>query len=317
MATTPSTSRGGDDAPARANLTPAQITKLIRQDAETSKHFGVDFVPRRRAVTPRGATTQIEPKPVAAPVAAHISPARAVAAARVAKPATPHAAPAPHLTVTVPPLRERTLAPVGTETLEQVRARYEADAIHEAFGFTFTNIVFGEGDPAAQLMFIGEAPGEDEDLSGRPFVGRAGQLLEKMIVAMGLSRSRVYIANVLKVRPPNNATPTPEQSRLSAPYLFDQIAAIRPKCIVTLGLPATKAILGTTVPDVDSRTMASLRSTWATFKHPDDALHGELTVDVMPTYHPAYVLRNYSEETRAKVWSDLQQVMTHLSMAKK
>lgn len=308
MSTSPSTSGGGDDASARAELTPAQVATRIRQDAETSKHFGVDFVPRRRTmISPPNATALIEPKPAAANAA---EPARPPVAA-------PRAAIAPPLMVTLPMPRERTPSPAGTETLEQIRSRYEADAIHEAFGFTFTNIVFGEGDPAAQLMFIGEAPGEDEDLSGRPFVGRAGQLLEKMIVAMGLSRSRVYIANVLKVRPPNNATPTPEQSKLSAPYLFDQIAAIRPKCIVTLGLPATKAILGTTVPDVDSRTMASLRSTWATFKHPDAARHGELIVDVMPTYHPAYVLRNYSEETRAKVWSDLQQVMTHLGMARK
>lgn len=195
--------------------------------------------------------------------------------------------------------------------LDLVLKRYTADAPHKQFNTTFKNLVFGDGDPAARLMFVGEAPGADEDECGRPFVGRAGQLLDKMIVAMGLRREDVYIANVLKTRPPNNETPTPTEVALCAPYLFDQIDAVGPEVIVTLGLPATKAVLSTTIPDVEQRTMGSMRSIWSEFKHPAS---GRI-VAVMPTYHPAYVLRNYTDETRAKVWSDLKKVVERLGLA--
>lgn len=187
--------------------------------------------------------------------------------------------------------------------LDAILARYEKDEPHRNFVTAHSRIVFGEGDPCARLMFIGEAPGEEEDRTGRPFVGRAGQLLEKMIVAMGLRRADVYIANVLKTRPPNNATPTLEEAALCAPYLFDQIAAIKPEVIVTLGLPATRTILST------DRSMGSLRGRWATFKDPQGRL-----VPVMPTYHPAFLLRSYTPENRLKVWSDLQMAMEKLGL---
>lgn len=190
--------------------------------------------------------------------------------------------------------------------LDALRARYEADAPHKAFVTNFTNIVFGEGDPLARLCFIGEAPGEDEDLSGRPFVGRAGQLLDKMIVAMGLSRSQVYICNVLKTRPPGNRTPTPDEVAACKPYLLEQLAIIQPQAAVALGLSATYALLDTT----DS--MARLRSTWHEF--PD--AKGRM-VPLMPTYHPAFLLRSYTDDNRAKVWSDLRMVMTRLGMGPK
>jgi len=112
-------------------------------------------------------------------------------------------------------------------------------------------------------MFIGEAPGAEEDKAGIPFVGRAGQLLNKMITAMGLKREEVYIANVLKTRPPNNATPTIEEARLCAPYLYEQIAAVQPQAIVTLGLPATRLILDS------SDSMGRLRGRWGQFVDPD------------------------------------------------
>ncbi len=152
-------------------------------------------------------------------------------------------------------------------------------------------------------MFIGEAPGEEEDRQGKPFVGRSGQLLDKMIVAMGLSRAEVYIANVLKTRPPNNATPTTEEARLCSPYLFEQIRIIAPKALVTLGLPATRLLLGTMDP------MGKLRGRWHEFVDPAGRV-----VPVMPTYHPAYLLRNYTAEERGKVWSDLKQVMDKLGL---
>jgi uracil-DNA glycosylase family 4 len=191
--------------------------------------------------------------------------------------------------------------------LDRLRARYEQDAPHKQFVTAHTNIVFGEGDPCARLMFIGEAPGAEEDRTGRPFVGRAGQLLEKMIGAMGLDRSRVYIANVLKTRPPDNATPTSEEIRICAPYLFEQIGIIRPEAIVALGLPATRALLGS------ADSMSRLRGQWTPFKLPAPL---EGVFPVMPTYHPAFLLRSYTAENRAKVWSDLQQVMTRLGLAR-
>ncbi|MEO0513118.1 MAG: uracil-DNA glycosylase [Planctomycetota bacterium] len=189
----------------------------------------------------------------------------------------------------------------SAERLDELRARYERDAPHASFGHSFSNIVFGEGDPDARLMFVGEAPGADEDASGRPFVGRAGQLLEKMIGAMGLSRETVYIANVLKVRPDNNATPTLSEREASWPYLQEQIGIVSPEVIVTLGLPATHTVLDT------SGSMAKLRARF----HPYLCVTGR-AVEVMPTYHPAYLLRSYTAENRQKVWSDLQQVMRRL-----
>jgi DNA polymerase len=188
--------------------------------------------------------------------------------------------------------------------LDQLRARYEADAPHQHFVTAHTNIVFGEGDPCARLMFVGEAPGAEEDKAGRPFVGRSGQLLNKMIIAMGLSREQVYIGNVLKTRPPDNATPTSDEIRLCAPYLFEQIGIIDPEVIVTLGLPATRALLDS----VDS--MSRLRGRWAEFRAPTGR-----GIPVMPTYHPAFLLRSYTPENRGKVWSDLQQAMSRLGLA--
>ena len=167
--------------------------------------------------------------------------------------------------------------------------------------------MFGEGDPCARLMFVGEAPGAEEDRTGRPFVGRSGELLGKMIGAMGLSREKVYIANVLKTRPPDNATPTSDEIRLCAPYLFKQIAIIQPEVIVCLGLPASRALLQT----MDS--MSRMRGRWASFRPPPPA---QEPIPVMPTYHPAFLLRSYTEENRAKVWSDLRQVMDRLGLAK-
>lgn len=190
------------------------------------------------------------------------------------------------------------------QRLDDLRARYERDAPHDAFGYEFQNIVFGEGDPDARLMFIGEAPGADEDASGRPFVGRAGQLLDKMIVAMGLSRESVYIANILKVRPTNNATPTTDQREASWPYLREQIEIVAPEAIVTLGLPATHTVLSTEGP------MARLRARFHTY-----TCASGRDIPVMPTYHPAYLLRSYTPENRAKVWDDLKQVVGVLSPA--
>lgn len=199
--------------------------------------------------------------------------------------------------------------------LDALRQRYERDAPHQHFTTAHTCIVFGDGSPEARLMFVGEAPGAEEDKQGVPFVGRAGQLLNRMIDAMGLSREQVYIANVLKTRPPGNATPTTEEARLCAPYLYGQIGIIRPQVIVTLGLPATRLLLDS------NESMGRLRGRWHTFRVPAGhegiipAGAASVEIPVMPTYHPAFLLRSYTKENRHKVWSDLQQVMERLGLS--
>ena len=165
---------------------------------------------------------------------------------------------------------------------------------------TRQKIVFGEGNPSADIVFVGEAPGGDEDRTGRPFVGRAGQKLDEIIEkGMGLSRSDVYICNVLKCRPPLNRTPKEEEAQVCLPFLEAQIAAIGPKVIVTLGRPAAQALLKT------QEAMHQLRGNWKVYQG----------IPVMPTYHPAYVLRKYTVPVRRQVWEDVKQVMEYLKGA--
>jgi uracil-DNA glycosylase family 4 len=157
------------------------------------------------------------------------------------------------------------------------------------------HIVFGVGDPNAELMFIGEGPGADEDKSGEPFVGAAGQLLTRMIAAMGLTRSEVYIANIVKCRPPGNRDPQPDEIAACLPFLRGQIAAIRPKVIVALGKPATLTLLG-----LSEGAISRLRGRWHDFDG----------IPLMPTFHPSYVLR--SSDGKRPVWEDLQAVLEKL-----
>jgi uracil-DNA glycosylase family 4 len=163
---------------------------------------------------------------------------------------------------------------------------------------TRTNTVFGEGDPDARIFFIGEGPGENEDLQGRPFVGRAGDLLNKWIAAMGLRREQVFIANIVKCRPPNNREPAPDEVATCTPYLQRQLEIVRPQVIITLGRPSGQYMLQSKLP------MGKLRGNW----------HAWRGIKLMPTYHPAYVLRQYTVETRGAVWADLQKVMAELKL---
>ncbi len=156
------------------------------------------------------------------------------------------------------------------------------------------HLVFGEGNPQAGLMFIGEGPGRDEDHQGRPFVGKAGELLEKMIAAIGLKREDVYIANVVKCRPPDNRTPTPQECGSCLGYLHRQIALIRPKVIVTLGATPLRELVGV------GTGITRVRGQWQRLDTPAGA------IPVMPTFHPAYVLRQYTQEVRRAVWEDLK-----------
>jgi len=158
-------------------------------------------------------------------------------------------------------------------------------------------IVFGVGNPKADLMFIGEAPGADEDMQGEPFVGRAGQLLNNMIKAMGLRREDIYIANIIKCRPPGNRTPEREECETCSPFLMRQIAAIKPKALVALGAVAAKTLLAINAP------MSEFRGRWFDFRGTKLAV----------TYHPAFLLRDPRQ--KKETWKDLQMVMKELGLA--
>jgi len=160
---------------------------------------------------------------------------------------------------------------------------------------TRTNLVFGEGDDHARLVFVGEAPGADEDRQGRPFVGKAGQLLTRIIIAMGLQREEVYICNILKCRPPGNRNPKPEEIAACEPFLIRQLQVIQPKVICALGTFAAHTLLGKT--DIP---ITLLRGRF----------HSYQGIPLMPTYHPAYLLRNAG--AKKQVWEDVQKIMQML-----
>ena len=175
-------------------------------------------------------------------------------------------------------------------TLEEIYAAV-ASCSRCPLGATRTNPVPGEGNPDARLMFIGEGPGFDEDRQGRPFVGKAGALLDKMITAMQFTREEVYIANIVKCRPPDNRTPAPEEAECCIGYLKRQIELVRPEVIVLLGATAVKYLLNV------SNGISKMRGRWLSYEN----------IPVMATFHPAFLLRQ--ESAKRETWNDLQQVM--------
>ena len=184
----------------------------------------------------------------------------------------------------------------ATSTLENLR-EFIGDCTRCKLAPRRTNLVFGVGNPDAQLMFVGEAPGADEDARGEPFVGRAGQLLTDIIErGMGLSRSDVYICNVIKCRPPDNRNPEPDEVASCEPFLFRQIEIVRPRAIVGLGTFAVQAVLKVKTP------ISKMRGQWQDFRG----------IRFMPTFHPAYLLRNPGD--KRLVWADIQEVMRFLDM---
>jgi DNA polymerase len=240
-------------------------------------------------VEPRGAPRAVEAPAAAA--AAPTVPARAATPPAAVPVAAPAHAPAPAGTVYA--LGDKGC---GSEALRAVRADLgECTRCKLAGGRT--RLVFGVGNPDAELMFVGEGPGADEDLQGEPFVGRAGQLLTRMIEAMGFARSEVYIANVVKCRPPGNRDPEPDEVSACEPFLAAQIAAVRPKVLVALGRFAVQTLLRDPTP------VSRQRGTWRDYQG----------VRLMPTFHPAYLLRNPPEKKKA--WEDLQLVMKELGRA--
>jgi uracil-DNA glycosylase family 4 len=202
----------------------------------------------------------------------------------------PHRGPSQASTVNEPPDQVEVVA---TETLEQIRSEL-GDCRRCGLAAGRTHIVYGEGEARARLVFVGEGPGFEEDRSGRPFVGPAGQLLTKIIQGMKLTREQVYICNVIKCRPPDNRDPLPKEIATCRTFLERQIAAVKPEVICTLGTHATQTLLNTIVP------VSKLRGRFHNFQ----------SSRVMPTYHPAYLLRN--PDRKRDVWEDMKKIMALL-----
>ncbi len=195
-------------------------------------------------------------------------------------------------------------SPASSDSLRAIGDEVSACRLCANLAASRKHTVFGTGNPQAELMFVGEAPGADEDRAGEPFVGRAGELLTKIIGAMGLSRADVYIANVLKCRPDTppgasgNRPPNPSEIANCLPYLRRQIAVIRPRVLVALGKTAMAGLVGAEEP------MAAMRGRWFEFEN----------IPLLPTYHPSYLLRNGSNAEKRKVWEDMMLVMEKLGM---
>lgn len=249
-------------------------------------------LPAPEKVSPPAPVVSVKPAPVAAPKPAPTAPAPVKPAAPPV-PEPPHQASLLEAAEPAPPKlsreeKTRQLAALRREIGECTRCKL----CHGR-----KTVVFGEGNPDAALMFVGEGPGADEDATGRPFVGRAGQLLDKMIRAMTLQREDVYIANVVKCRPPENRTPEPDEVVACSPFLIRQIEIIQPKVIVCLGAVAAQFLFGS------KKSIGVLRGTAGRFH----------SATVIATYHPAYLLRN--ENAKPEAWKDLQKAMALLGLS--
>jgi DNA polymerase len=244
------------------------------------------------------------------PQSAPQPPPRTTSPAPLARPAPAAPAPKPAQAVSANILLPLLDTPFDAPILpreEKIRLLKELDVnsvkgcVKCGLSKTRTQTVFGEGDPDAPILFIGEGPGKDEDASGRPFVGRAGQKLNDMIGAMGMKREDVFICNIVKCRAyltdiGKDRPPSEDETTACTPYLVRQVEIVRPKVIVTLGLPSTRYLLKS------KDSMTRMRGNWFAWRG----------IKVMPTWHPAYVLRNYTEQTRREVWDDLKKVLTEL-----
>jgi uracil-DNA glycosylase family 4 len=258
-----------------------------------SEDLGLGPYYRTRASSPSVplAITAPAPNPeMAAPKRAPAPPALRITPSISTSPAIKPVAPAPSLFEIVDRVQDDSLDRTREDLGDCTRCR-----LHKGR----TKIVFGVGNPKAELMFVGEGPGHDEDVQGEPFVGRAGKLLTQMIEAMGLRREDVYIANVVKCRPPDNRLPEKDEISVCSPFLMRQIDVIRPKVICCLGSCAAQTLLATT------QGISHFRGEWFDFRG----------AKLIPTYHPAYLLRNPA--AKSDVWKDLQKVMAHLGLQPK
>ncbi|MHC4575755.1 MAG: uracil-DNA glycosylase [Planctomycetota bacterium] len=210
-------------------------------------------------------------------------------------------------TAPIKPQQQENSAAVAEKTREIERI---ADEVRKCckcgLGSSRTNAVPGEGNPNARIMFVGEAPGADEDAQGRPFVGRAGHLLDRVIEACGLKRSDVFIGNILKCRPPENRDPRPDEIISCLPYLQRQIEIIEPEVIVALGAHAARTLLNT------NKSIGQLRGQFHEYYA---GIGRPPPIKLMATYHTAYLLRNYTPENRKRVWEDMKKVLAELGLS--
>lgn len=266
--------------------------------------------PVRRAAAPDPAETFAAAAPTAPPPAPTAPrTVSAAAASRWSRAANlnPTAVPVPRAVTPPPPqppLPPKLDPPAKEAALAELRTRVLACVKCPNLVTSRKSVVFGVGDIHARLMFIGEAPGADEDEQGEPFVGKAGELLTKIIVAMGLSRQQVFIANILKCRPDTpgqtagNRKPTTDEMATCIPWLHEQINLIQPEALVALGATAVEGLLGKT------DGIMKLRGNWRTYRG----------IPLMPTFHPAYLLRNQAITEKRKVWEDMLAVLEHLQL---
>jgi DNA polymerase len=262
---------------------PAEITRHRRELwLRGERAFGLDSVPKILRNSPPANFTAGAIAPIQPPATAALPPQMVIPQAQ------------PDFTENSGPVLSRQEKIVALEKLDAQVKKCQLCRLCEAR----TQTVFGEGDPDAKIFFIGEGPGENEDLQGRPFVGRAGELLNKMIAGMGLRREQVFIANIVKCRPPLNRQPGPDEVDTCTPYLVKQLEIIRPQVIVTLGLPAARYMLES------KESMGRMRGQW----------HNWRGIKLMPTFHPAFLLRSYTEENRGMVWNDLKAVMKEVGL---
>jgi DNA polymerase len=258
--------------------TPADALALLAWYAEMGVDVALDEAPVDRL-----AAVEVQPSPIMP-----VPPPRA-------EPAPP----APSL-LTSPPeevvlaAREQAHAARTLDELREILERFEGCALSQ----TASRLVFADGNPEARLMLVGEAPGREEDIQGKPFVGRSGQLLDRMLAAIGLDRTSAYIANVVPWRPPGNRTPTPQETAICRPFLERQIALVSPKILVCLGAPSSQAVLGIT------EGILRARGRWLHYDL------GDRTIPAMATLHPAYLLRQPSQKRLA--WRDLRAIRSAL-----
>lgn len=274
-------------------LLDATVAHLEQMRAEGTHFVNVSPAALAELKAPPARTPAVTP-------AGPVTPARRLAAA---VPSAMASLPPPALTA-LPPLPAPLAAGAKAAAMEEIRQRALGCLKCPHLARTRKSVVFGAGDVNAELMFVGEAPGADEDAQGEPFVGKAGQLLTKIIQTMGLSRDRVYIANILKCRPDTpgqawgNRPPTGDEMDTCKPYLMAQLEILQPRVIVALGATALQGLLQT------KSSLSALRGCWQSFRG----------IPVMPTFHPAYLLRNQSLTEKRKVWEDMLLVLEKLEL---
>lgn len=287
-----SSTLGGPPNPFDEAIDFVRAARVFVEWHEASGSTGFPRSPRQGGATetPRAATQEayVAPAPVVGEAPSALAPSRfGDAATTTSQHVAPASLPEPSVPLSAESRRDK------LRIVQEHVVDCTACGLHRHR----TQTVFSRGSPMAEICFVGEGPGADEDRLGEPFVGKAGQLLDKMIQAMGLGPDDVYICNVVKCRPPDNRTPEPAEMATCLPFLQQQLSIVEPKVIVALGGTALRGLVGPT------EGITKTRGTWRLFRG---------AIPLMPTFHPAYVLRQPTREVKAMVWSDLQQALKQL-----